>query len=45
MDNKIKVSKGRTLVLTIELTDDDGNTYILKNDEKQIGRASCRERV
>ena len=36
MDNKIKVSKGRTLVLTIELTDDDGNTYILKSDEKLI---------
>lgn len=36
MNNDLKVQKGRTLALTIGLTDDDGNAYTLKSDEKLI---------
>ena len=34
--NDLKVQKGRTLSLTVGLTDDSGNAYTLKSDEKLI---------
>lgn len=36
MSNDLRVQKGRTLALTVGLTDDSGNDYTLKSDEKMI---------
>lgn len=36
MSNDLRVPRGRTLALTIGLTDDSGNDYTLKSDEKLI---------